>query len=178
MTDTNEISVSVKLEYWEAYRTIVLLNVRVVKAFLIPLAIVGSLWIALLVFAAVQPAPDKDWYRIARNSQPMVTLLGCAIAFLLGAPLLLARKFTDDAAPKNGIRYRFGQEGIHIETSVGSSDLKWEACREAAENAWAFRLSLRPRSLITFPKRCFANDHDVETFRELVRAKVARSKLR
>jgi len=177
MSDTS-VSIFVKLGYWDAYRTAVVLTTRMFRVYLLLFAVGALLKASVLVIAALYPQPDKAWYESARDPTPLVWVIGLPALFVFVLPLVWARRATRDDRVKNGVRYEFSQIGIHVENSVGRADLKWAAIRRAIETRSAFLLLPTNNLAHTLPRRCFASRSDVDATRELLRANVPKARLR
>ena len=166
------ITVFVKLEYWEIYRANVALLIRIFGISLTVLALVMAVRIALFVTDASQ-APQM-------LLDDGVFVLGCLL--LIGfavAPLLTAKRAVKDARVQQGMTYTFSDGGVHIESAVAKADVQWTA----------FRYAISTRSLLLLlttktgsgaqilPIRCFANNSDLISVRQLVINKVPKKKL-
>lgn len=177
MTDQPPISVFVKLSYWESYRAAVVLTARVFRKVLYIFGFMGTLWILLLVLTLVRPSPEKEWYQTMQTSRQLSWVFGLPILFVFVLPLLSAAKVVADERVKKGINYAFSDNGIHVESSVATADLKWAAIRQALETRFAFLLFPGANLAHTLPKRCYTNAADIAAMRELLRVHVPKARL-
>jgi hypothetical protein len=97
---------------------------------------------------------------------------------VLVAPLLAARRISNDERVKLGVSYRFLDSGIHIETCVSKTELSWAGIRRVSELRSAFLVFTTPNIASMLPKRCFETAQSVADLRELFRTHVSRTKLR
>jgi hypothetical protein len=172
------IAVFVKLEYWDAYRAAVVLAVRCLGKILIIFGIIGGLWLVLLVFAALKPAPERDWYETVRQTNLLVWPLVAVVLFVFVLPFLSAGRVASEERFKRGIRYRISGAGVHVESYVSTSDLQWGAFRHAIEIRSAFLLFTSPSLVQVLPRRCFASETDIAVVRDLLRVHIPKAKLR
>jgi uncharacterized SAM-binding protein YcdF (DUF218 family) len=171
------ISVFVKLEYWEAYRAAVALTVRQFRVVLVILTVVGILALAASVLSLVHPRPNQEWSEIAMNLKPLFLLVGGVLFFVFVVPLITAKKLVNNERIKAGISYRFSPDGIHIESSVATSDLQWAAFRQVRESRSGFLLMQSTAMANIVPRRCFASHADVVAMRDLLRRSVPKTRL-
>jgi hypothetical protein len=176
--DQDSIAIFVKLEYSEVYRATVVLTVRQFRKLLIIWGIVAALMLALFVFALIRPMPGKDWYETSRNARPLLWAFGLPLGFVFAVPLLTARKAVSDERIRKGISYQFSDVGIHLESSVATSDLQWSAFRNVIEMRSAFLLLSGASLAHILPKRCFASEADIVAMRELLSGRFPKAKLR
>jgi hypothetical protein len=177
MAEQIGIHIFVKIEFWDAYRASVLVTARQFRKLLFIFGIMGGLMFALFAFALTHPMPRKDWYETLNNAKPLVWVFGLPILFVFLLPLLAAQKMAADERIKKGIRYRFSDSGIHVESSVATTDLLWAAIREVIETRSAFLLFPNANLAHIIPLRCFESTAEVVALRELLRANVPQIKL-
>jgi hypothetical protein len=178
MPDQAPISLFVKLEYWDVYRLNVVLTATVFRKILYIWVFVALLWLALSMLLMFRPTPERDWAVIMQNASPLKWVLGLPILFVFVLPLLSARRVLGDERVKRGVSYQFSDAGIHVETSVSKTDLSWAAIRRVREFRSAFLVFTNPNIASMVPKRCFESAQGVADLRELLRANVAKTKLR
>lgn len=171
MTD-EPIKVFVKLDYWEIYRANVALLIRIFGISLTVLALVMAVRIALFVTGASQ-VPE-----MLLNDGAFV--LGCLL--LIGfavAPLVTAKRAIKDERVQQGMTYRFSDAGVHIESAVAKADVQWAAFRYAISTRSLLRLltTKTGSGVQILPLRCFANNSDLISVRQLVTNKVPKKRL-
>ena len=172
------VSVFVKLEYWDVYRTVVVITARQLKRFLTIFGVMAVLTVTLLVFAVLRPSPEKDWYQTGRNSLPLAWVFAIPVLLVFVAPLWGAQKALADPRLAKGIRYEFTDAGIHVETSVAKADLQWGAFLDAIETGTAFLLLPTRNVAHTLPLRFFGSRAEIEAMRQLLRRNIPKAKLR
>jgi hypothetical protein len=86
MSDAS-VSIFVKLGYWDAYRTAVALTSRIFRILLLSFAVAALLKAAVVVFAALYPQLDKEWYASARDPIPLLWAIGLPVLFVFVLPL-------------------------------------------------------------------------------------------
>jgi hypothetical protein len=177
MSDGNPIVVSVKLDFWDAYRGAIAVIVRRFRKFLAILALAVCAIVIVLILASFQPAREGEWERIQSNLAPFLLFLGIFICFLFLTPLLSARKALADGSA-GGAEYRFSDAGVYIQGPAGSADLRWAAFPTAVETNSAFLLFSRIDLAHTIPKRCYVNPDDITIMRELLRSHIPKATLR
>ena len=178
MSTSPIITVFVKLDYWDAYRSNVILTIRVFRKVLWGFGIAGICLLLAWTLAYLRPRPEADWQQIIRNSNAVLWAFAVPILFVYIVPLLSARRIVRDERVKAGVRYQLSAEGIHVETSVARSDWQWSAIRQVVETRHGFLLFTTPIIANTLPLRCFAQEADIVDARELFRANVLKTKLR
>jgi hypothetical protein len=171
------ISVFVKLEYWETYRAAVALTLRQFRFMLAIFGVVGILALAALVLSLVHPRPNQDWHEMSINLKPLFWVVGGLLFFVFVVPLITSRKIVGNERFKAGISYRFSPDGIHVESSVATTDLHWAAFRQARESRSMFLLMQNTAMANIIPHRCFASPADVVAMRDLLRRNVPKTKL-
>ena len=178
MTNRPTISVFVRLKYWDIYRVQVVLMTIIFRKLLYIFGFVAVLWLISMTLAFLRPAPEQNWFVIIREANPIWWVLGLPILFIFVMPLLAARRILRQPRVKEGVRYQFSEEGIHVETSVAKSDLSWNAILKVKEIKSAFMLFTNPNIAHALPKSCVENPQDVPTLRELFRTYIKKSQLR
>lgn len=178
MSYEGSVTVFVKLSFWDAYWSAVVLTARLARKLLWIFGVMAALWLLLLVSVQIWPRPEADWQQMMRNDNRLMLVLLLPIALVFGSPLLSARKVLTDERVKEGVKYQFSDAGIRIESSVGAADLQWAAFRQVVETRSAFLLFPTSNLARTLPLRCFASEADVQAARQLFRAKIERAKLR
>ena len=178
MPDQSPISVFVKLEYWEVYRSSVVLMASVFRKILYISGAVVLLWFAVSALLLFRPAPEQDWSVMMRDANPMKWVLGIPAVIVFVLPLLSARRLLKDERFKQGVSYQFSDAGIHVETLVSKADLAWAAVRRISETRSAFLIFTNPNVSNIVPKRSVENTQCVAALRELFRTHVSSTKLR
>jgi hypothetical protein len=178
MSEQPSISVFVKLEYWDVYRSNVVLMAIVFRKFLYIWGFVALLGLVLSVLVLVRPSLEQDSSVIVQNARPMIWVIVLPILFVFVLPLLSAGRLLKDERLRRGVGYKFSDAGIHVETSVSKSDLSWAAIRRVLETRSSFLVFTNPNIANTLPKRCFQGNQDVIALREIFRGHVLKTKLR
>jgi hypothetical protein len=178
MAEQPTIGIFVRLGYWDVYRGNVAVLVRQFRRVLLIFGIMGALMFALFFFALLHPSPQKDWYQTVRDARPLFWVFGIPLFIVFVTPLLAARRVITDERIKNGVSYRFSDSGIHLESSVATSDLQWAAIRYFVETRSLFLLLPTKASAHILPIRCFENESDIAAARKLLRSNIPNSKLR
>src|SRR5215470_15406352 len=163
------ISVNVDLRCWELYRVSLFLTLRVFRFFLIPVLVLGLIFVVLFAFILFNPAPDHTFGQLVDSfgASPYV-VLGMA-ALLAGSPLISARRASSNPRVRDGIRFVFSDAGVEIQTSVSNSNLAWQAFTRAAETSGFLLLFVSNNLAHIVPKRCLADEATVSSLRELIR---------
>jgi hypothetical protein len=178
MVDQPCIAVSVKLEYWEAYRANVVLMARHFHKFLAICGVVGVFTLLLAICMALSPRPGKDWYDLGMNSRPLLWFFAFPALLVFFVPLYAARNIVESETLKKGVIYKFSERGIHYESSVANAEMQWTAFRHAIETQSAFLIYQTSNLANIIPLRCFAHGADLNAMRKLLRDKLPKSKLR
>jgi hypothetical protein len=177
MTESPAISLFVKLKYWDVYRFNVLLMAISLRKILYLWSFVAVLFLVSELFAFFRPGDMSHWVVIMKNADPLLWVLALPlVAFLL--TLTAARRVIRQPRLKEGVRYRFSQAGVHIETSVSTADLLWSGVQRVRETRSLFLVFTTRTNAFALPKHCFENTQDVSALRELFRAQVKTTKLR
>jgi len=95
-----------------------------------------------------------------------------ALAFYLVMPsiVVVSAFLTQSKRPlkRRTAKYRLSVEGVHIESTVGTASLTWQAFSRAVETKRAFYLGLASGVWHFIPKRCFSSASDCDQTRELL----------
>jgi YcxB-like protein len=95
----------------------------------------------------------------------------------LGVPLFTAWKASSNPRAREGARYLFSVSGVEIVSSVGNSNLTWEAFGRVLETRKALLIFGQSGTPFIIPKRCFGLEEDAECTRKLLSANIKKSKL-
>jgi hypothetical protein len=179
MTDQSAVSVFVKPKYWDIYRLNVVLMTVIFRKALYIWGTIAIFWLGLYAMLLIHPRPDKDWAIMMQNEQPLlwgVLVLPLLIVFV--SPHLAIPRIMRQPRIKDGFRYLFSETGIHVETSVSTSDWLWAAILRVKETNSMFMVFTNPNIASALPKWCFENPQDISVLRELFRTHVKNSQLR
>ena len=72
------------------------------------------------------------------------------------------------------VAYRFGSEGVEIESGLGQSTVLWKGFPEAVETRAAFYLFVHAGVFHVVAKRGFPDERSIETLRALLREKLGK----
>ncbi len=127
----------------------------------------GTGFLMLLVLAAVDRDP-KVWSNLA----PLTILLVVwALVMLVWVPFNWRRCYAKDLRLQHEITADISEEGIHLESSVFDSNLKWGLYFRFLESDRIFLLYQTNRVFNLFPKAAFAPG-EIEEFHQLARRKL------
>jgi hypothetical protein len=172
MPDQPAIKVFVKLEYWDIYWANTSLQLRMFRKTFFAGVFVGVLGLAIFIFERFHEQPAEGGW---------LAFLWVLMATFFVSPLFTARRAVADERVSKGISYRFSDAGIHIESSVATSDVQWAAFRYVVPTRSLFLLLTTKRAAASaqiLPIRCFASDSDLAAFRQLLNDKIPKAKLR
>jgi hypothetical protein len=180
MQNQPAISVFVRLEYWDIYRSNFALMVRQFRRVLLSSGVIGAGILALFVFNRSHPMPENNWFEMAPDIWSLLWVWGLPGFVLFLSPLLAARRSLKDERVKKGINYRFSDAGIHIESSVAISDVQWTAFRYliATRSLFLLLTNRTAAGVQILPIRCFASGSDLAAMRQLLNNKIPNVKLR
>lgn len=178
MQREKNITLFVKLGFGEIYVSSVRTMVRQFRMVLLIFGIMTALWVFLLLAAVFYPRPEADWYKIMRQPSAFPWLIAgaCVVIFIL--PVLTAWKLTQDTRIRGGCHYSFSDSGMEFENSSTRATVKWTGFFRAEESDTSFLLFTNKIAAHILPKRCFADDSDISSLRELLRTNVPKSKLK
>jgi YcxB-like protein len=177
MTDRPTISLFVKLKYWDIYYLNVVLMTILFRKLLYTWGTIAVVWLGLEISLVVRPAHGQDWAVMMHQSNSLWWVFALPLVFVFVLPLMSARRIMSQPRIKEGVHYRFSASGLHIETSVSTSDLLWKAIQRVRETRSMFMVFTNPNIAFAIPKWCFENAQDVASLRELLRAEVKTAKL-
>jgi hypothetical protein len=178
MLQQSSVFVPVKLDYWEAYRTSVIVTAVVFRTFLYAWGVVALLSLGVFVAVLLKPASDAEWSYIFKNAEPLKWALGVPALFVFVLPLLTARLVLKDRIRTNGVTYQFFESEIHIVTVLSTTELSWDAIRRVIETGSAFLFFTGPNLAFTIPKRCLEDSQSLSVLREMIRSHVSKATLR
>jgi hypothetical protein len=177
MTESPAISLFVKLKYWDVYRFNIIFMAMSLRKTLYFWSFVAVLFLASALFAFFRPGNVPDWVVIMQNADPLLWVLALPlVSFLM--TLTAARRVLRQPRVKEGVRYRFSEAGVHVETSVSTADLLWSGVQRVRETRSMFMVFTGRANAFALPKWCFENAQGVSTLRELFRAQVKTTRLR
>ena len=178
MNSPELIRVHVKLRFWELYRITAYLLFRAFRFFLLPAAVLLLIFLVFLGYIAFNPSPENTVSRLLESfgASPYV-FLG-VLAFFLVIPLISAWQTYSNPRVREGTRYQLSNNGVEMETSVGSANLSWAAFGRAVETPSLFLFFVTKGMAYAIPKRSFASEEEAAAFRELLRDNVKKTKLR
>lgn len=177
MSEQSSVSVFVRLEYWEAYRSAVFITARAFRKALYIWGVMLATSIATWSYAWIRPAPGREWFEMLQNSKPLYWAFVLPLIFVFVLPLLSAQKLISNERFRKGFRYVFSPAGIYVESTVGKTELQWKAILQAVETKSAFFLFPAQNIAHTLPKRSFTNTKEIGAFRDLIRTNVSKVKL-
>jgi hypothetical protein len=123
--------------------------------------------LTILVLAAVGRDP-----RVWSNLAPLVFLLAAwAFVMLLWVPFNWRRSYAKDPRLQQEIAADISEDGIHLESPVFDSKVKWGIFVRFLESDRVFVLYQTNRMFNLFPKAAFAPG-EAEEFRNLLRRKL------
>jgi len=104
---------------------------------------------------------------------PLIILSSMFISTYFAAKSL----FKSDLNLQSDIRCSFSDDVVSVEMATGESKLLWNTFPKATERSDFFLLYLRKSLAYVIPKRVFANEAEISTFRELLRRNVSKTSL-
>lgn len=96
-----------------------------------------------------------------------------AIWLVFGKPWQMKRSFRQQHLGEHESRLEVSDDGINFDNVDTNADFNWKALRSFDESDEHFVLWINRLQGICIPKRAFANNTDLTTFRELANAKTA-----
>lgn len=90
-----------------------------------------------------------------------------------GKPWQIKRSFRQQHLGEHESRLEVSDDGINFDSIGVKADFNWRVFRSLDESDEHFVLWINRLQGICIPKRAFANDTDLTTFKELARAKTA-----
>src|ERR1700674_53683 len=178
MPQQPQISLFVRLGFWDVYRLNVFLTATAFRKILYIWGFVAVLFFSVFVLLLIRPSSEHDWAVMQQNARPLTWAFALPVIFVFVLPLLSAQRVLRDEVVKRGVNYQFSEAGVHIETSISKSDFSWAAIRRVREFRSEFLIFTSARTAFSLPKRCFESTQGVATLRELFRTYVETSKLR
>lgn len=175
MTIQSPIAVEVQLTFWEFYKANVAFTVRQLRKLIWIWAIMAALLAFVLIVSWLHPKPGTDYYQMLQNSKPLLAVFLIPVFLVFVSPWLGTRKFFADRRNVQPAMYLFDANGIRIESSVGTSDLNWSAFVSSRETNDSFLLYVTKAQARIIPKRCFADDAEMQRFRDLIRQHIRRA---
>lgn len=175
MADDETIDVDVLLElkdylranYWFLFRRFRLLIIMLFfVAFVYP----------LLYFSGAMGEPSSN-----PNESNWGFLVPIAVLLILFASVFFGsrRSLASNKMLHEKIRYSFSEGGVQAVALSSSGSQKWETVREAIETRHNFLLFIADRLMYVLPKRCFNDENQISSFKELLRHRLgARAKLK
>jgi len=142
----------------------------------------GGLALLLLGFALYPLAfPDAasaessagvsfSWTALFWNLLPVAVFLAFMVLFLAYRTW---RPFRKSVYFEKEMIYTFRDSGVHLETPLVQSEMKWEAIPRVAENRAGFALFFSSRNAFSWvPKSGFTSTQQIDRCRELFRARI------
>jgi hypothetical protein len=179
INQTNRLEVDVDLPLSDLYRATIGITVYVLRYIIGALA--ASLLVCLLcwVYASFGTAQSKLAENVAEVLlPPLVGGVPVLVVGVLAVPYFRAKKILKAERMHGKRHYVFSPEGLSVESSLASANLKWSVFRLVKETRRYFLLYSVANTANVIPKRCFASEPEIGSFRLLVREQVHRVKLR
>lgn len=162
-----ELKDSLRANYWFLFRRFRLLIILLFfAAFLYP----------LLYFSGAMGEPSRN-----PNESNWGFLIPVAVLLALFASVFFGskRSLASNKMLQQRIRYSFSESGVQSVALSSSGYQKWETVREAIETRHNFLLFIADRLMYVLPKRCFNDEDQIRSFKELLRHRLeARAKLK
>jgi hypothetical protein len=177
MTDQPSVFVFVRIKFWEAYSLNVVLMAIVFRKLLYIWGTIAVLWLALAFLAFFHPMHGQDWVGTMKRASPVQWVLAAPLIIIFVVPLRSASYMINSAAVKGGIRYQFSNLGIRTETSLSTTELRWNAVLKVRETRSMFLVFTGQNFAFILPKSYIESSQDISTLRELFRAEVKTTKL-
>ncbi|QDV22897.1 YcxB family protein [Aureliella helgolandensis] len=110
-----------------------------------------------------------NWFWLALT----LAILGCALLGLIGIRQVLWRKAFRDARKYHGeISVSFSNDGVHVETLEGKSDLNWGFFSWYLDTPEHVLLYMTKRTFSVIPRSAFSETRTEDAFRLLVTSKL------
>ena len=138
-------------DYWRAMWRQVLVNRTLFWMLEIPL-LLGFSYIALF---AVGYFRSIDWI-----------ILTCCFAPLLAYALMSYRRARNAVQVSLPTTFRFSLDGVEITNEVVNGKMNWQAYQKIIETKTDFLLSPQKNQFTPIPKRFFANEAQIQSFRD------------
>lgn len=162
------IAVRVQPTFREVYWASVLITARQLQKLIWIFAIIVGLLVFVLVVHWWHPRPDAEYYKTLQGVKPLLVAFVIPVVLVFVAPWLATRKVFADPRLVAPATFRFDANGVRIESSIGTSDLNWTVFVASRETKHFFLLYITKARARIIPKRCFADDAEVERFREMI----------
>jgi hypothetical protein len=172
MTADETIDVDVLLElkdylranYWFVFRKI---------RFFIAMCFFVAFAYPLLYFSGAMGDPSRNpnesnWGFLI----PIAVLLICFVGVYVSVYFSSKRYLASNKLLQETIRFSFSETGIQTVAPSSSGSQKWETLREAIETKHNFLLFIADRQMYVLPKRCFNDDDQIRSFKELLRRRL------
>jgi hypothetical protein len=118
-------------------------------------------------------SPSSHFDSLPDAKSIMAVIITLAVFIILGLtlfPYLRIRALLRKAPGFNKpVRFAFTSESVRFESENATGDFKWITFSQVIETSRAFALSQTGLVATYVPKRCFASEADIATFRQLVR---------
>ena len=173
MTVQSPIAIQVQLTFWEVYWASVAITARQLRKLIWIWAIMASLFALVFVLGWLHPNPKPDYYRMVQDSKPLLCVFLIPVFLVFVSPWLAARKSFRDSRFVHPTVFRFDENGIRIESSVGTSDLNWTIFTGSQETSRSFVLYITQMQTRIIPKRCLADEAELRRFRDLIRQHIS-----
>jgi hypothetical protein len=178
MAGLGEVSVNVKLTFWEVYRINVYMILRAFRVLLIPVAVIVLMLLVFLSYILFHPSPENTFEQLLESSGTLPYLILGLVVFFFGVPLLSAWKSQSNCHIREGAGYLLSESGVNVHTAVGRANLTWAAFVRAIETRDFFLLYVMNGMAHPLPKRSFGSEGEVRIVRELVRHNLKKVRLR
>lgn len=107
----------------------------------------------------------------------ILATVGCILFLITGARSLLWRRAFRDAKKYNeDIAVVIRDDSIHVESAEGTSDLNWNFFTGYLDTREFVLLYMTKRSFSVIPKSAFHDELSVQTFVDLVKSKLVKSR--
>jgi hypothetical protein len=178
--DTRKLMVvDVNLGFGDLYKATLRMSVYALRYLLGAIVLLALLYVMCLVAGRAQTSWSTDADALGQGIFPL--LVGAVPTAIIMIPLVAfirVRMLLRSEGADGNRRYTFSDEGMRIESRLANAEVKWLAFRQVRESRNYFLLYIAMGLANVLPKRCFANEGDINSFRSLVRQQVPKVKLR
>jgi YcxB-like protein len=84
----------------------------------------------------------------------------------------LTRAFKTQSSLNEKFAFTFDEEGTYYKRALSSSQQKWAFYHSMLEGQNVFLLFINKKTYYVIPKRCFANEDEIASFRNLAKSKI------
>ena len=178
MTSENAIDVQVQLSFADIYKGTIATTLHVLRYINSVIGFLAGVSLLSLLYSMIGAPRSATAAYVGETLLPMLYVVPFVPIIVFVIPYIRARRVYVAEEMSGKRHYIFSSEGIFAETPLGNANVRWATYRYVKETRGFFYLYSQANFANIIPKRSFASESAIASFRELLKTHIAKTKLR